>query len=228
MGKSLIAVISCNRDAMNGYNHAVRQTWLHNSSADYVFVIGGKSSTIRMGDELYITAKDDYLSLPNKTHGLLTWALNEGYDNIFKCDTDTYVKVNRILSSNFSDYDYIGYFNGEVGKPNVIYNKCYAWASGGSGYWLSRRAAEYIVSNPPDHKSICPQLNFPCEDLWVGQLLGPNIQSGSISGLHDPRYYRGYRDNYTVEFTSHYCSEGMNRRFDTGWLYKHHAVNVGT
>lgn len=228
MNRILIAVASCHRDKDNGFNDAVRNTWLQGVTLDYVFVIG---ATLTHGDvflykdELYLNAGDDYLSLPEKTHGLLRWAVNEGYDHIFKCDTDTYVRVDKMLDSDYASHDYIGYFNGDVGRPNVIYNKCYAWASGGSGYWLSKRAAQYIVDNPPDGRAICPTLKYPCEDLWVGQLLGPKIESGEFTGLHDPRYWRGFKPDSKVEFSAHYCSEGMNRKFDVNWMYRHHEAN---
>lgn len=227
MGNVLIAIASCERDTKNGFNNAIRKTWLNGVTVDHVFCIGHHGIIPIFGDELLLDCKDDYLSLPDKTHALLKWAISKDYDHIFKCDTDTYVRVNKILASRYAKHDYIGYFNGLVGTPNVVYDKCYAWASGGSGYWLSKKAAQYIVDNPPDEKAVCPQLKYPCEDLWVGQLLGPKIQSGEMSGLDDHRYWRGFRANNKVDFSVHYCSEGMNRKFDVNWMYQTHKANEG-
>jgi hypothetical protein len=224
MSRTLIAIVSCARDTLNGFNEAVRQTWLKDNTSDYAFILG-RDAVPTKPDEVVVDCKDDYLSLPEKTYALLNWALKQGYENIFKCDTDTYVKPKAILSSDYQGHDYIGFFNGVVGRPNIVYNKCYAWASGGSGYWLSRQAAEYITTTPPGDKSICPVLKYPCEDLWVGQILGERINAGVFTGYHDERYWRGFRDNFKVEFTAHYCSEGMNRKFNTSWMYKMHEVN---
>lgn len=222
--KTLIAIVSCARDTQNGFNEAIRKTWLDGVSSDYALVLG-RDAIPTLPDEVIVDSKDDYLSLPNKTHALLRWALERDYTHIFKCDTDTYVKPARILESDFQAHDYIGFFNGPVGKPNVVYKTCYAWASGGSGYWLNKRAAQYIIDNPPDYRAKCPVLKIPCEDLWVGQLLGERIYKGVFTGLHDTRYWRGFRLDYKVEFSVHYCSEGMNRKFDTRWMYEHHEVN---
>jgi hypothetical protein len=224
MSRPFIAIVSCARDTLNGFNDAIRKTWLKDISSDYAFILG-RDATPTQSDEVVVDSKDDYLSLPEKTHALLIWALNKGYDYIFKCDTDTYVKAKEILSSDYAQNDYIGYFNGPIGDPMAIYNRVYAWASGGSGYWLSKRAADYVAANPPDSRAICPVLRYPCEDLWVGQLMGEKIASGEFTGLHDERYWRGYRSNFKVEFTAHYCSEGMHRKFNTSWMYTHHEVN---
>jgi hypothetical protein len=224
MTKTLIAIVSCSRDTLNGFNDAIRQTWLKDNYSDYAFILG-RDAVPTHSDEVVVNSKDDYLSLPEKTHALLTWALGKDYDYIFKCDTDTFAMPKRILTSGYTNHDYIGYFNGPVGQANVVYKRCFAWASGGSGYWLSKKAAQIIVDNPPDKRAICPILKYPCEDLWVGQLLGKQISEHRFTGLHDDRYWRGFRGDFKVEFTSHYCSEGMNRKFNTNWMYKHYEVN---
>lgn len=223
--KTFIAIVSCARDTLNGFNEAIRKTWLQDNSSDYAFILG-RDATPTKDDEIVVDSPDDYLSLPQKTHALVNWALKQGYENIFKCDTDTYVKTKAVLSSDYRRYDYIGYFNGPVGRENVVYNQCYAWASGGSGYWLSKRAMDELGSTPmEDDRALCPVLRYPCEDLWVGQVLGERIRLGELTGYNDERYWRGYRDNFKVEYSVHYCSEGMNRKFNTQWMYNHHEVN---
>lgn len=225
---TLIAVVSCMRDTQNGFNDAIRQTWLSPpQSSNYVFVVGRRApDSRRKRDELILDCPDDYKSLPWKTYELCRWFMREtDYDYLFKCDTDTYVNVDKMLDSDFRDYDYVGSFNGPLGKAGVIYNACYAWASGGSGYWISRLAAKVLLQNPPEKEALCPKLKIPCEDLYVGQILGPAIEVGMLKGKHDERYGRSFSPDFKTEFTSHYCSEGMKRKFDTSWQFRQHEVN---
>jgi hypothetical protein len=224
--KILIAILSCVRDTGNGFNQAVRETWLKDlNGADYCFFLG-RGAKIRPDDypdEFILDCPDDYLGLPYKTKALLKAASD--YEYIFKVDTDTYVVPDRLLQSDFYNYDYVGHFNGAIGVPNVIYGKCYSWASGGSGYWLSKKAAEIVANAEVLPSSICPISKIPCEDLWIGQVLGPSIEKGIITAHHDSRYAAGFRDDHRTEITSHFCSEGANRKFETFWMFEHHRVN---
>jgi len=223
--KILVAIASCERDSNNGYNEAIRNTWLKNSQVEYKFFKGNSNNPTEKIDEIILNCKDDYLSLPEKTMEIIRWALSNNYEYIFKCDTDTYVILEKLLSSDFEKYDYVGHFNGELGKSNVIYNTLYSWASGGSGYFLSKKSADLLILEGNTAKSICPNLKIPCEDLWVGQVLGSHIENGKIKAHSDIRYGWGYRENYMTDYTSHYCSEGKKRKFDVDWMYQHHAKN---
>jgi hypothetical protein len=224
MDKILIAIASCERDAYNGFNDAVRNTWLKDKKVDYKFFRGVGTPTEKH-DEVLLDCKDDYLSLPEKTMEIVKWAMRNEYDYIFKCDTDTYVVLDKLLNSNFKDYDYIGHFNGELGKPNLIYNSLYTWASGGSGYFISRKAAWKIIAEGSTAKAMCPNLKIPCEDLWMGQVLGPFIESGDLKAASDSKYGWGYNEDFSTDYTSHYCSEGKKRKFDVSWMHKHHEKN---
>ena len=224
MKKILIAIASCERDSNNGFNNAVRETWIKDCKVDYKFFRGIGNPTDKE-DEVLLDCKDDYLSLPEKTLEILKWSIEKNYDYIFKCDTDTYVVLERLLNSDFADYDYIGHFNAALGRPNVVYQRLYTWASGGSGYFLSKKAAKIIVDINSTEKAMCPNLKIPCEDLWVGQLLGPHIELGTIKAKDDHKYGWGYNEDFSTEYTSHYCSEGKKRAFDVSWMYEHHRKN---
>jgi hypothetical protein len=112
---------------------------------------------------------DDYAHLPHKTHAMcrfLTGAFAE--DFAFFCDTDTYVHVPRLLASGYEQHDYVGHALEISGIP---------YASGGAGYWLSRKAMDIIAREAvPDH--------FPYEDYMVGAALYEHC----IPLHHDPRY----------------------------------------
>jgi hypothetical protein len=174
--KILLAISSCERDCQNGYNQAVRDTWKRAViGADCFFFVGNGSLPL-VSDEIRIPAPDGYLDLPYKTREIMRWALAHGYDFVFKCDTDTYVYPQDLLATGFEKYDYSGWFNAPLKIPNVVEGKYYAWASGGIGYWLSRKGMQLVVASDPNHWA---------EDLWVGQVLAQE----SVLAFHDPRYW---------------------------------------
>jgi hypothetical protein len=223
--RALIAIKSCARDTENGFNDAVRNTWLRDlKGANYVFVLG-RGAKHTKPDELILDCPDDYLGLPWKTKALIEWSIQHEFDFTCLVDTDTFVRPGRLLASGFEQYDYVGWFNGTPGQPKEVYRCLWAWASGGSGYWVSRKAAREIVRADMATKSMCPELRIPCEDLGVGQVLGPLIMEGVISAKHDPRYFRGYSPDFKADITAHYCSAGENRPFDPSWMYAHYAAN---
>lgn len=244
--KILVGVTSCARDMENGFNQAVRDTWwreLHDCTArtagytptlEGVFVVGveaapllrkSMTSSVENSDVQILPCPDDYNSLPQKTYALVRHAFDRGFDFLFKCDTDTFVCVEKMLNkSRFFDFDYTGHFNTER-KGKTVYDSCYRWASGGSGYWLSRLAMEYILMNPPDERALCPRLKIPCEDLWVGQVLGPRVDEGRLRACHDERHASGYREDFKTKFSSHFCSTGQGRVFDVGWMHAHAEAN---
>lgn len=224
MSKILIAIASCGRDTLNGFNDAIRETWLSNTTVDYKFFIG-RGATPKKDDEILLDCPDHYIGLPYKTLEIVRWALNNNYDYIFKCDTDTFVMVDRLLQSGFEQYDYVGAFNEAIGIENAVYGKLYSWASGGSGYFISKKAGEIVLATGINDNAICPKLRIPCEDLWMGQVLGPYIKKSQIAAFNDTRLGKSFNPNFVTEISSHYCSEGMKRKFDISWMLKHYEVN---
>jgi hypothetical protein len=122
---------------------------------------------------------------------MLLWFLDAEYSHIFLCDNDTFLIPDLFLKLNWQGYDYSGKFGywptgskmGTTfryndGQGNTI-DPCHAWASGGFGYCLSKKAAQIVVDTEPMSWA---------EDLYVGQSLGPKIISGEISG-YDPDHY---------------------------------------
>ena len=171
-----------------------RDTWARDvSGADVIFFLGDSRATDTWqlaNDQISLECPDDYNGLPYKTKAICKWAWDRDYTHIFLCDSDTFLMPARLLDSGFENFDYVGHFNGARGIPNAIYGSLYSWASGGSGYWLSRRAMEIVADSDPIPLSICPISKIPCEDLSSGQLMGPLITSNAIIVSHDPRYAR--------------------------------------
>src|SRR5258708_1228755 len=108
----LIAITSCRKYEENGNNKAVRETWLASARAlclDGRFFIGD-TTLVTPADAIKLPVPDDYKSLPYKTRAMAKWALEKGFDFVYKCDRDTYVVPRRLLNSGFSAHDYHGHF----------------------------------------------------------------------------------------------------------------------
>lgn len=227
--KILIAILSCARDAGNGFNQAVRDTWgKHVEGADLRFFVG-HGANARHSDEIRLDAGDEYLDLPQKSRALQRWIVGEGYDFCFKCDTDTFVVPERLLASGFEKHDYTGVFNGPLGIPDHVHGgwmerpsgrqgKFYAWPSGGSGYWVSAKASQLIAQEN--------EVDDYAEDRWVGQVLGSRIAGGYIRACHDPRYGWGFdKENYRTEISSHFGRSIPGQQYDVSWMQRHYDAN---
>src|SRR5271157_5114842 len=127
----LVAITSCHMH--RAWQSAQRDTWLPELGCDYRFFLGNPVADAAQ-DEVFLNCPDDYHSLYHKTQGLVRWALERGYDYLYKCDVDTLVCPKNLLSSGFEQWDYTGGRNGH-------------FASGGSGYWLSRKAMELVANS---------------------------------------------------------------------------------
>jgi hypothetical protein len=202
----LVAVESCERDLVNGCHTAIRETWGKDfaGKADVRFFVGSGSAQL-LADEIRLDAPDDYESLPFKTKALLRWAVEQGYDYLYKCDTDTCVLADRLLSCGFEHADYTGHF----AQPTSC---LWPFASGGNGYFLSRRACKFVMDKTPDHWA---------EDLWVGQVLGPAIyQANAMTALNPVRF-----DRYVAKHDGHAEPEsGRARDSVPQWMREHYAT----
>ena len=58
---------------------------------------------------------------------------------MFKCDNDTLVNPWEFITSEFSKHDYMGGENADTNVPGFPPGRI-EFASGGAGYWLSRKA----------------------------------------------------------------------------------------
>src|ERR1700679_1907986 len=113
--KSLIAISSCGDFESNGNNQAMRDTWLKdvraNSEAElqYKFFFGEGQNAPQLEDSILLPdVPDDYGHLTYKTRASLRWAYEHGYEFVFRCFPDTYVRVDRLLQCAFTAVDYWG------------------------------------------------------------------------------------------------------------------------
>jgi hypothetical protein len=169
----LIALSTCRSFEDNGNNQAVRDTWLKESLPsgwDYKMFVGAGPGPVP-SDTVELRCPDTYEYLTYKTQEQVMWAFQHGYKYIYRCFPDTYAAVDRLLSCEFEQADYTGTFGGlvdtETCRPKVMFNRdgneLSVFASGGPGYFLSRRAMDVLRNCYVDS-------SFQ-EDCWLGQKL---------------------------------------------------------
>ena len=128
-------------------------------------------------DEVMLPVPDDFKHLPYKVRAIFAWALQHGYDFVFKVDTDTYVDVPRLMASGFEKWDYIG--------TEFCDEKFGSRASGGAGYWVNRKSLVLLSSSPVE----------TCyEDNWTGSTL----RAHGVSLHKDDRYIVNDRNNFEM------------------------------
>lgn len=149
--KLLIAVITCHtrREQADAQYH----TWVKDAE-DVRFFLGDGSS--EDAKDVILPVNDSYQGLPAKTQAMTRWALDRGYDAVFKVDDDTYVVPERLYRAGFEAYDYVGNFRMRNGNYPADYASGYA-------YWLSSRAMHAIADAPLTEDTM--------EDRWVGNVL---------------------------------------------------------
>jgi hypothetical protein len=235
--KILIAISSCGDFERNGNNQALRDTWLQDlapfaATVDYKFFFGHGQDGPELADSIVLPdVPDDYGHLTYKTRSSLRWALAEGYDYVFRCFPDTYVRVDRLMACGFDAHDYHGDFRSEEGgridggtgefRPTL--QQAQNYASGGAGYWLSRRAFARLVDAPilgVWRDTVMPYV----EDLWVGNILG---KCGLELSYFDDRRFVNKGSTFWPTPANDAITAHMScpaNHYDKAWMYDaHHA-----
>lgn len=233
--KVLIAISGWVTGATNGDHEVIRETYLtelqYHPNLDYRFFIGDgtpvtKEDEVRLesacqhatkghrykaqstktqapftyapkSDEIVVPCPDGYMYLGHKTLHSHKWALDNGYDFVFQCFPDTFVDIDKLMTSGFENYDYVGIGLGGHEK---------SFASGGSGYWTSRKAIIALLTEPVDDWA---------EDRWVGRALkrhGINIRQDDRYGNnnHQPRKNNRYITQHLAD-TPRVYEQGLMR-----------------
>lgn len=190
MRKLIIAVKSCQRDLDLGFHCAIRQTWgadAKKAGVDVRFFVGSWDKRNRYeNDESSLPCEDGYMELPFKTRAICHWLYNKPYTHAFLCDNDTFVRIPELLASGFEAADYSGYYGKGADEVHTRfdyqdhmgnYPQCYPWASGGFGYFLSKRASDALAFEYPQ---------VWAEDMHVAQVLGPLAEKNKLTKQHLP------------------------------------------
>lgn len=177
--KIIVGVLT--KSEMTQRRRACEDTWFcrlrqaNNVTALFLTGMNEMDGSYVEGDTLLLASRDDYMALAYKTKAFCQWAMTQEFDYLFKCDDDTFIATDRFLEYQ-PEGDYIG-----VDPCDHINPK---FASGGAGYWLSRRAAQIVADM--DVKAICSREKCkPCsEDLVVYHAL---MEKG-IKFVQDKRF----------------------------------------
>lgn len=138
--KLLIIILS------SANNHERRdaqlKTWIKDlKNIPYYFLIGNSSDTQIKSNFIFVNVKDN--DLPNKLYEAYKFCLkNIDFDYIFTCDDDTYVVVDRLLTSGYENHDFMGtLYRYEEGDRKGLTH-----AEGGAGFFIGRSALQKMFS----------------------------------------------------------------------------------
>jgi hypothetical protein len=181
--KVLIAVQTCARDRWRTPAH---REMLCGHGADVRFFLG-RGNENPEADEIVFDVGDDWENLPGKVRGALQWALDRGYEYIFKCDSDTFVDVPKLLASGFEQHQYCGLMGDEGAGKGIAH--C---PSGGVGWWLSARAAKAFLDHWPKYSAEHGGPYHQYEDWALAIVLNDHVERTGDTSLiphHDIRYW---------------------------------------
>jgi Galactosyltransferase len=222
----LIAVKSCNADLDRDYHNVIWDTWGQDAvklGFDVRFFVGRNDTRFRLFSreyEIFFDCEDNYASLPYKTRDICQYAVSKHYDFLLLCDTDTFLIPAKLLECGFENYDYYGLIQRPIGKKfhyDAIDREgthhpgeYFSWASGGYGYFLSRKLANIVAQTKPDTWA---------EDLWIGQIANEQYNHGRIT-IGDVKNLAG---QCSWHFPAHEYNSGYDLKFN--WMpdmYKKH------
>jgi hypothetical protein len=210
--KILIAITTCEQYRRDGTNDAVRDTWLKSldrDKANAIFFTGDDSWDTLSHAEVRLDVPDDYEAVTNKTIESVRWALNRGYEFIFRTYPDVYIRPERLIDALMPDKAYVGYpMMGANGVP---------YASGGAGYWLRAAEAAYLLDTMVPYDW--------AEDRWVGNVMHEHHVTLWGDGRYSPIAYAPLKRNQQI--TSHMSrpgEDGKSGTYDKQWMYNTHKV----
>jgi hypothetical protein len=190
--KILIAVLSCHKN--RSYHDIILHSWGSDLFGAELKFFLGLPETSTSANEIILNVEDDYDHLPSKCQAMLVWAFNTGFDYVFKCDTDTFVTMDRLLKSGFERHDY-------VGRAHLTSDRM-PYAYGGAGYWVSKKSINALLKvSREDFQKI-----NGAEDVTVALFLA----KAGIPLINDDRYMPSTKDGEPKFennlITTHGCS----------------------
>ena len=209
----LIAIESCHAD--RNRHQAQRDTWLRDlSMIEHKFFLGHREGVHTMQlnpyepDEVALDVDDSYQALSLKTRAICRWAADRDYDYIFKTDTDTVICPVNFLSSGFQNHDYMGGSNADI--VPAFSDEIIQFASGGAGYWLSRKALTTVAN--------AASVETSAEDVFVAATL----KARGIS----PVWHSGYRwrpgESIDKDVVSLHLSSALQQKYAPCMMYEYY------
>lgn len=131
-----------------------KETWLKNCPVDYKFF---RDSDLGLEESHELIRQQ-------RMKRMCWYALQNGYDFIFRVDSDAYVWIDRLLASGFEHHHYTGWCL-EYPAPQERFRT----AHGGVGFFLSRTAMEFVVE--AEHFA---HGEAYWGDIWTGLVLFKN------------------------------------------------------
>jgi hypothetical protein len=245
--KILIAFLTAHHSSRAPHVAAQRER-MTGSTVDYKFIYGaasGQQEAIPMRgplpDELFFDCDDTKAYMVLKNKAIFQWALEHGYDYVFRACDDSIVYPERILQ-NFdllAKHDYAGTMCG-YGKmagtkagEGIFVLRYLDYMHGGVGIWLSTKAMKMLLmdnwkgpySSPYSNSvELTPGYHFPgawgtCywDDLWIGEVLKGNLN------YNDPRRNNVYM-NYLVHVYDDPTLFASNTPFDSRRVIATHSL----
>lgn len=173
------------------YGDDAQAALLQNAGIDFRFFLGVGNAEPR-AYEVILPVRDDYWALPAKVRQAFRWALEQRepsgdltYSHVFKCDRDSFIHADRLLSHYLEirtqGLEYVGL----VGSYHLRkeYGDC---CGGGAGYWLSRKAIEVYLRGY-DEAQLATAPYQTLEDWCVFTIL--DRSNPKISPVSDSRYW---------------------------------------
>lgn len=180
--KVLMAVIS---HAGSKMRSTVRETWMPKvSGADAMFFIGRDYKGSET-DVVTLDCNDGYAGLIEKVRAVARWAFDHGYDFFMKIDDDVVVLPEKLLSSDFYDYDFVGSDNGDMPRTYCHCGKTECRQL--TGKYLTPWGFHYVVSRKGMELLYNAELpsHGANDECWVGHVLGEQ----GILMHNDGRYF---------------------------------------
>jgi hypothetical protein len=163
--KLLIAIPTKSSQLYQDRMVACQNTWLsgvpHDGTQTNSQVFWHAFSDLELG----LDPNDEQVRI-KRTQLMCQYALDHGYDYIFRTDSDAYVWVNRLLACEFEQYDYMGWCV-DYPKHIEIGTQGLRTAHGGIGFFLSHKAMQVVVSSTPFKHSD----GIYWGDIGAGQML---------------------------------------------------------
>jgi hypothetical protein len=180
----LVGIYTCPKFSARAMG--VRETWLKliPDNIRVLFVFGRPKQKASIEEDcLYRNCPEAYEKLPEKTLAFLQYcSANLEFDYVFKVDDDTYIDMEKFLSFDTQEGDYIGQFtNPPQGKFDRTWHfgKCTdkslevpdeseficPWATG-AGYFLSPKAVDLAIKRTTHTVS-----KSMFEDKMIGEAL---------------------------------------------------------